>query len=425
MAILAVCLALIATERIQRAVVAMMGATAVMALGVLRPEDVLDVDGPVHWEALALIFGMFVMIHVLREVGFFRWVGLKVLIMARFRVLRLFFLFSLLSAVLAAFMDSITVLLFMVSLTMEISRILRISPLPFIIGEITSANIGGSATMVGDPPNIVIGTSMGLSFTDFVANTGPLAVLAFAVNAVFLYIHYRSALGRSRVDSAEFTRAYRYLRPPPETAIKDLRTMKITLVIFALTMALLVAHNFIGVSVALIGIVGAILTILASGGRFPDMLERLDWKTMVFFGGLFVIVGGLEKTGVTADLAAALGAASGGSLPVALTILLWTAAALSALIDNVPLAAAMVPVIRSLSSAWGMDPRALAWASCVGCDIGGNASPIGASANIVGLSQMERGGVRMSWREYCRAAVPATVLALLACNIALVLRWTS
>ncbi|MEM4729892.1 MAG: SLC13 family permease [Thermoplasmata archaeon] len=422
-AILAACLVLIATERIQRALVAMMGAMAVLALGILSPEDVLDPRGPVHWEALGLIFGMFVMIHVLREVGFFKWIGLRTLMMARFRVLRLFVLFSALSAFLAAFMDSITVLMFMVSLTMEITRILRVSPLPFILGEITSANIGGSATMVGDPPNIVIGTALHYSFSDFVLNTGPLAVAAFIVNLLVLYLCFKSTFARCRVDSVEFMKAFRYLRPPPKTAIRDARTMHITLGIFIFSMALLVLHNFLKISVAFIGILGAVLTMLSSGGKFPDMLERLDYRTIIFFGGLFIIVGGLEKTGVTADLAGAIGFLSGGSTALAVTIILWTAAVFSALIDNVPLAAAMVPIIRSLSETTGMGLGALAWASCLGCDIGGSASPIGASANIVGLSQMERCGVRVSWREYCRAAVPATVLALITCNILLVIRY--
>jgi len=421
--ILVLCLIVIASGKIERILVAMMGAMAVFALGILSAEDIVDPHGPVHWEALGLIFGMFVMIHVLREVGFFRWISLKVMILARFNVIRLFFLFSILSALLAAFMDSITVLIFMVSLTLEITRILRISPIPFIISEITSANIGGSATMVGDPPNIVIGTALQYSFNDFVVNIGPLAVLAFCVNIIFMYLYYRGTLAKSKVNSLEFIKVYKYLRPPPETAIKDMRLMKITLLIFIFSMSLLVVHNLLGISVAFIGIMGAILTMLACGGKFPEMMEKIDWKTIIFFSGLFIIVGGLEKTGVTADIASAIQGASGGNMLLAITLIIWTAAVFSAFIDNVPMAATMVPIIRNLSESSGMDQGALAWASCIGCDIGGNASPIGASGNIVAISQMEKSGVKISWREYCRVAIPATVIALLACNIALVLRY--
>jgi Na+/H+ antiporter NhaD/arsenite permease-like protein len=421
--ILALTLSLVMSERVHRTLAAMIGALLVFLAGLLTAQDILDPDGPVHWEALGLIFGMFVMIHVLQEVGFFKWVGLRILMFARFRALRIFVLFSLTSAVLSAFMDSITVLLFMASLTIEIARILRISPVPFIIAEITSANIGGSATMVGDPPNIIIGTSLGYSFTDFVVNIGPIAVAAFLANLVFFHIYFRRQLGSMTIDSRELAKVYKYLRPPPERAIKDRRTMVAALAILTFSIALIIMHGALGISVAVIGIIGAVLTMLVAGGRFPDMMERIDWKTLLFFFGLFIVVGGLESAGVTADIAGGLASLSGGNVLLAMTILLWFTTLFSALIDDVPLAATMVPVIRNLASSTGMDQGALAWATCVGCDMGGNASPIAASGNVVGLSVLERSGRRVSWREYCRAAVPATVLVILLCNVILVARY--
>lgn len=421
--ILVLTLALVMSEKVHRTLAAMIGALLVFGAGLLTTEDILDIAGPIHWEALGLIFGMFVMIHILQEVGFFRWVGLKVLMSARFRVLRIFVLFSTTSAFLSAFMDSITVLLFMATLTVEITKILRVSPVPFILAEITSANIGGMATMVGDPPNIIIGTALGYSFTDFVVNLGPIAVAAFVANLLFFYLYYRKDLRAMRIDSAEMVKVHKYLRPPAERAITDRRLMVRTLVVFVACICLLVAHSALHISVALVGILGAVGTMLVAGGRFPDMVERIDWKTILFFVGLFIVVGGLESTGVTADIAGGVAAVSGGNITIAITMIIWFSMLFSAMIDNVPLAATMVPVIRDLSASTGMDQGTLAWATCVGCDVGGNASPIGASANVVGLSVLEKFGTRISWRQYCRAAIPATLVVVGLCTVLMVLRY--
>ena len=416
-------LGLVMSEKVHRTVAAIIGAMMVVLAGLLTPAQLLDLNGPVHWEALGLIFGMFVMIQVLKKGGFFRWVGLKVLMAAKFRILRVFLLFSVISAFLAAFMDSITVLLFMASLTMEITTILKISPVPFIMGEITSANIGGCATMVGDPPNIIIGTALKLSFTDFMVNLGPLAVIIFGLNLLFFYIFYRKYLTDSKVDSTEFYKVYKYLMPKPEHAIKDRRTTRIALSIFIFSLVLLVFHQPLHLSVAFIGILGAVLTMLIGGGKLPKMVERIDWRSIIFFAGMFVVVGGLESAGVMSDLAHGIEAFSGNNLALALTAILWVASALSMFVDNVPMAAMMVPIVKSLSEGTGLPVGPYAWTICVATDVAGNATPIGASANIVGLSVEEKGGVHQTWKEYCKAALPATILALVVCNIYLVLRY--
>lgn len=421
--ILAFTLALIMTAKVHRTVAAIMGAMMVVLAGLLTPGELLSLDGPVHWEALGLIFGMFIMVSILRKGGFFRWVGLKVLMAAKFRILRVFLLFSALSAVLAAFMDSVTVLLFMASLTMEITKILKVSPVPFIMGEITSANIGGVSTMVGDPPNIIMGTALKLSFTDFVVNLGPLAVLIFAVNLLFFYIYYRKYLHDTRVDSSEFYKVYKYLMPKPEHTIKDRRTMYIALSIFVFSLVLLVFHQPLGLSVAFIGILGAVLTMLIGGGKLPKMVERIDWRSIIFFAGLFIVVGGLETSGVTADIANGIEHVAGNNMALAITLILWVASALSMFVDNVPMAATMVPIVERLSAASGLTVGPLVWATCVACDVAGNATPIGASANIVGLSVEEKGGVHQTWKEYCKAAVPSTLICLVVCNVFLVLRY--
>lgn len=418
-AIMALVYALIVSERVHRTTAVLLGVVLVLGL------RLLTIEGAVHfvaWEALGLIFGMFILISALSESGFFRWIGLHALQATRFRPVRIFFLFSGLAAFLAAFMDSITVMIFMASLTVEISRVLGLRPAPFLIGQITAANIGGASTMVGDPPNVIIGTSLGLGFTDFVVNTGPIAVVVFVINAGFFYAYFRKSDFKAKAvlpevaaaDGGEFD---------PFSAVRDVRLMRIALVAFVFTVTLLVLHQLLDMVVAFAALLGATVVLVFGGKDMPELVEKIDWHTLLFLGGLFVIVGGLEQTGVLHDIAHALGVASGGNRALLLTLILWPAAFLSMFLDNVPFTAAMIPVVRELSAVHGIPIQPLAWSLALGADVGGNATPIGASANVVGLAVAEKEGIHVSWPEYVRVALPATLVAVTVANILLLLRY--
>jgi len=417
--IMALVYALIVSERVHRTTAVLLGAVLVLGLGVLTIDEAVAF---VDWEALGLVFGMFILVAALLESGFFRWIGLHALRLARFRAGRTFLLFCALAALLAAFMDSITVMIFMGSLALEVCRVLKIHPTPFLIGLITSANIGGSATMVGDPPNVIIGTALDFGFADFVVNVGPVAVALFAVNAGFFYLHYRrTEFGRSPPLTEEELAKHREL--DPFSAIKDLRLLRVALAVFAFTVTLLVLHQVLDLVVAFVALLGATLVLIFGGKDMPELVTKIDWHTLLFLGGLFVIVGGLEKTGVLSDAARFLGSASGGNLALLLTLILWSSALLSMVLDNIPFAAAMVPIIRDLSVQNGMPLPALAWSLALGTDVGGNATPIGASANVVGLAVGEKGGVHVGWGEYLRVALPATLLAIAVANLLLWIRF--
>jgi Na+/H+ antiporter NhaD/arsenite permease-like protein len=417
--ILAFVYVLLVSERVHRTTAVLLGVVLTMGLGVLSLEEAVLF---VNWEALGLIFGMFILVAALTASGFFRWVGLHALRASRRRPTRVFFLFCGLAASLAAFMDSITVMIFMASLTLEVSRLLRLHPVPFLIGQITSANIGGSATMVGDPPNVIIGTALNLGFVDFVVNTGPIALAVFAANAGFFYLYFRKTdfliatptAERSLADGGELE---------PFSAVRDVRLMRIALVVFAFTVTLLVLHQILDLLVAFVAVLGATLVLMLGGRDMPDLVEKIDWHTLLFLGGLFVIVGGLEKTGFLRDVAVGLGGLAGGNTALLLTAVLWSAALLSTVLDNIPFAAAMVPVIREVSVASGTPLPALAWSLALGADLGGNGTPIGASANIVGLAIAEKERVHVTWPEYLRIAGPATLLAVAVANVLLVVRF--
>lgn len=412
--------ALIVSERVHRTTAVLLGVVLVLGFGLLTIDEAVAF---VDWEALGLIFGMFVLVAALTASGFFRWIGLHALRAAKFQAPRIFFLFCALSALLAAFMDSITVLIFMASLTLEVTRILKLHATPFLIGLITSANIGGSATMVGDPPNVIIGTSLDLGFSDFAVNTGPIAVIVFLVNAGFLHLYFRKTDLRSLgEDARKLLEEHREL--DPFTAVRDLRLMRISLVVFAFTITLLVLHQLLDLLVAFVALLGATLVLVLGGKDMPELVEKIDWHTLLFLGGLFVIVGGLERTGVLHDAALALGVAAGGNLALMLTILIWSAALLSTVLDNIPFTAAMVPIIREISTTQGLPLPSLAWTLALGADIGGNGTPIGASANVVGLAVAEKGQVHVTWPEYLRIALPATILAVAVANVLVVVRFS-
>ena len=373
----------------------------------------------VNWQTIIFIGGMMIMVEGLGAVGFFRWLCLYLAKMVNYRVVPILVVFMLLSGFLSMFIDSITVLLFLSSVTIELARLLKFDPVPVIIAEIFAANTGGSATMCGDPPNIIIGTALGYTFTDFAVNTGPVAWIGMIVTLVFFYFVFRRILTSSQEGSAISTNQY----PEPREAIINPRLFKINTAIFLLVVVLLVTHAQTGLSVAIIGVIAAALTLIAGAKGAAQIMKRVDWRTLVFFIGLFVCVGGLEETGVLKMIAEYIGEVSGGAILLVIPIILWVSAFASAIVDNIPFAATMVPVIVNLSRTAGLPLPTLAWTLALGTDIGGNATPIGASANVVGTAIAEREGYPISWGRFLKYALPAMILVVGICHLYLILRY--
>lgn len=372
----------------------------------------------INWQTIVFISGMMIMVEGLGEAGFFRWLCLLLARMVNYRVIPLMIVFMLLSGFLAMFIDSITVILFLASVTVELARLLRFDPAPMIIAEIFASNVGGAATMSGDPPNIIIGTAFGFTFTDFLLNTGVIAWVGMLASLAFFYFSFRRTLTSGHQDSDTDT------YPGPAEAITNRRLFLAMALIFLLAIVLLVTHAQTGLSVALIGVIAAMLTLAVSGSRAVSLLKRFDWRTILFFIGLFIVVGGLEETGVLEVLAGYIADVSGGNVGLAIALILWVSAFASAIVDNIPLAATMVPVIASLSSSYGFSLETLSWTLALGTDIGGNATPIGASANVVGTAIAEREGHPIGWGKFIRYALPAMLLVVGICHVYLLLRYT-
>lgn len=370
----------------------------------------------INWETIVFIIGMMIMVEGMANAGFFRWLCMAIAKLVHYQVIPIFITFMALSFVLAMFIDSITVILFLAAVTIELSQLLKFNPISMILPEIFCANLGGCATMCGDPPNIIIGTSLGYSFSDFVANTGIIAVISlFAIIAYFYFI-FRKELKTDALDAQNMT------YPKPSEAITNKRAFIISCIIFLATVILLVTHSQTGLTVSSIGVFVAIAMLLTAGKNAGKLLKKIDYKTILFFIGLFVVVSGLEQTGILKILATFIDQISGGNVLVIVAIILWISAIASAFIDNIPFAATMLPVIQNLSVTQGIDLSILAWTLAIGTDIGGSATPIGASANVVGIATAAKEGHIIKWGRYCKAMVPATLLVLIIAMAVLYIR---
>lgn len=361
----------------------------------------------INWATIIFLAGMMIMVEGMARTGFFRWLCMVFAKAVNYKPIPLFIAFMVMSAGLAMFIDSITVILFLAAVTVELAQLLKIDPIPMILSEIFCANLGGSATMCGDPPNIIIGTALGLSFGQFLTNTGLIALISLVVVVIYYFLVFRKELVAEEHETIDVSSM-----PKPREAITDRKGFFVSCGIFACAVVLLITHAQTGLSVAFIGTVIAIVTLIAGAKHIPEILKRVDYKTLLFFIGLFIVVGGLEQTGILELIAGLIGKMSGGNAFIMVAIIIWISAIASAFVDNIPFAATMVPVIRSLSVTMGVDIHVLAWTLALGTDIGGSATPIGASANVVGTSVAAKNGYPISWGRYCKTSAPATVIVV-------------
>ncbi len=372
----------------------------------------------INWATILFIAGMMVMVEGMAKAGFFRWLCMKIAYLVKCKTIPIFITFMIMSAVLSMFIDSITVIMFLAAVTIELAQLLKFNPVPMILAEIFCANLGGSATMCGDPPNIIVGTSLGFSFFDFLTNTGLVAGISLVVSVIFFYFVFRKEIVSAHGDNIDMSKF-----PKPSEAITSKKDFAISSVIFGMAVILLITHATTHLTVATIGLFIAVITLLTSGKHALELLKKVDYKTLVFFIGLFIVVGGLEETGILELIAKFIENISGGNVMLMIAIILWVSAIASAFVDNIPFAATMVPVIQSLAETAGVNLNTLAWALSIGTDIGGSATPIGASANVVGTSVAAKNGHPIGWGKYCKKLAPATIIVLAISNIYIFVRY--
>lgn len=372
----------------------------------LLSEGAEEESSGINWATIIFIFGMMVMVEGMAKAGFFRWLCLGIAKLVKYKTSRIFVTFMLMSFVLAMFIDSITVILFLAAVTIELAQLLKFSPVPMIIAEIFCANLGGSATMCGDPPNIIIGTALNYTFADFLTNTGLIAVISMVFVVVYFYLVFRKEITK------DTTKGLKIDYPEPKEAITSKKNFIVSCIIFAIAVVLLVTHAQTGLTVATIGIFVALLTVATAGKHALELLKKVDYETLFFFLGLFVVVGGLEQTGILELIANFIAKISGDNVLLMIAIVLWISAIASAFVDNIPFAATMIPIIKTLSITMGVDLSYLSWTLAMGTDIGGSATPIGASANVVGISAAAKNGHMIGWGKYCKYSAPATIIVI-------------
>jgi Na+/H+ antiporter NhaD/arsenite permease-like protein len=396
---------------IPRTIIALVGVVILILFGVLTPQDMVTY---VNWEALGLIFGMFVLVRTLNESGFFDFLSVIALKIAKGIPILMLFYFAILSGLLAMFMDSITVLLFMSALSLEVSKKLKVSPLPFVLSQITAANIGGSATLMGDPPNVILGTGLNISLAQFIKHLAPISVFILLLNTLYFVLYYKKTFLSAKPMEKSYLNNLN-----PQEKVKDFSLMVSTLISFLITIVLIFIHRNIGLPIGLVGLIGASLALILSGRKMEHVWESIDWEVLIFFSTLFVIIGGLVKMNIFNDLSNFLVKITSGNIGFSKSVFLWFSAILSGFVDNVPFAAAMVPLLKNFTSiTTNITLVSLGLLVSFGTDVGGNFTPIGASANVVGIATLSRAGVEVSWKDYLKVVVPITFLDLLLAGFA-------
>ena len=375
-----------------------------------------DASG-IDWATIIFLGGMMVMVEGLSHAGFFRWLCMQLAKLVDYKTIPLFITFMIVSAILSMFIDSITVILFLAAVTVELAKMLKFNPVPMILSEIFCANLGGSATMCGDPPNIIIGSNLHYAFSDFLVNTGAIAGVNLVIIIIYFYLIYHKELrgDGTKVDTSNF--------PAPSEAITSKFYFFGNMIIFFCAIVMLITHANTHLSVAFIGLSVALATCILNCKHLKPIFSKVAYKILLFFTGLFIVVGGLEKTGILEQIANFISKVSGGNVKIMIAIVIWISAIASAFVDNIPFAATMLPIIKGLSASNPALLATLAWTLSIGTDIGGAATPIGASANVVGTAVAGKNGYPIGWGKYCKSAVPATLIVILTSMIMIYIRY--
>ncbi|MBM3483824.1 MAG: ArsB/NhaD family transporter [Alphaproteobacteria bacterium] len=424
-AILAVTYLTIMTERINRSVVALLGAGVVIVTGLLSQEEAIR---SVDFNTIGLLTGMMIIVAITRKTGVFEYVAVQTARLGRASPPRILLLLAIVTAVLSAFLDNVTTVLLVAPVTLALARDLKVPPYPFLFAEILASNIGGTATLIGDPPNILIGSLVGLSFNQFVVNLAPVVIVTLAVQCLMIHALW----GRRLFAAAEDKQ--RVLAQQPRAAIKDVTLLRYSLGVIAAVVIAFVLARWLGLEPGTIAMLGAALLLLLDNYHrraeeqthgVHESYTQVEWITIFFFVGLFIVVAGVEHAGVLGTVADGLFEFSGGDLDVTAYATLWVSAILSSIIDNIPFVATMIPVIKSMAPAFGGPEQIMPlwWALSLGACFGGNGTLIGASANLTVAGIAERSGVPFRFLTFLAYAFPMMLVSIAIAHLYIWLRY--
>ncbi len=414
-AIFLVSYAVIVSERIHRTVTALVGAMLVILLGIINLEKSI---AAIDFNTIGLLVGMMIIVGITRNTGIFEFLAIKAAKNSKGNPLKIMAALSLVTAILSAFLDNVTTVLLIVPVTFAIARKLKITPIPLLVAEIIASNTGGAATLIGDPPNIMIGGATGLGFMDFFFNLVPVIIVIYAITIPLLQLIYRKQL----LTKEDLQSRIMHLNEKEE--LMDPALLRKSLLVLALTVLGFILHQYVHLESSVIALSGASLLLLISGEDPEHALQVVEWPVIFFFIGLFVLVGTLKEVGTIEAVARwSLSLTGGNVLPTGLLIL-WLSAIASSFVDNIPFVATMIPLIQDLGRIGGItDLNFLWWSLSLGACLGGNGTIIGASANVIVIGMAERRGQSIGFMAYFKIAFPIMIISILISTGYLFLRY--
>jgi Na+/H+ antiporter NhaD/arsenite permease-like protein len=412
LAVFVVTYAFIATERIHKTLAALAGGVAMVLLGIITQEQAFEA---IDFNVIFLLAGMMILAGIVRKTGVFGWLAVRAARFAGGDGYRVLVVLSVITAVASAFLDNVTTVVLVGPITLFLAARLGMSPFPLIVSEILASNIGGAATLIGDPPNILIGSAAGLDFVDFLVNMAPLSALLLV-----LYLVAARWLFRGQLDTDPDLRDSLFALDEREMIVDPLLLRK-SLIVMGATLLGFLVHGIIGFEPATIALTGAVVLMIVAREDPHEILREVEWPTLFFFIGLFMLVAGVIEIGLIEAVADAIVAITGGALGATAFLVLWASTILSGVIDNIPYTATMIPVVEELSA--GHESDVLWWALAIGADLGGNLTIIGASANVILASMAEREGHPITFGAFLRYGVPVTIGTVLISTVYLWVRY--
>ncbi len=399
---------IIMSEKLNRTAVAMVGAFLMLILNVEAQEKAIS---HIDFNTIGLLIGMMIIVNIMKKSGIFEYVAIKAAKMAKGEPWKILVAFSIITAVSSALLDNVTTILLIVPVTLVITDSLELNPIPFLVPEILIANIGGTATLIGDPPNIMIGSATGLGFMDFLVNLAPVVVVIFIVTMLIFKF-----LFKKQYDCKDSNKR-KILQMDENRAIKDKTLLIKSLFVLGFTILGFILHQSLGYESATVALFFASVLLLISKVDVEDVFLEIEWPTLFFFMSLFILVGALEDVGVMEFLAEKLLSITKGDLFMSTLLVLWVSAIASSFLDNIPFVATMIPLIKTMGAMSGMDIGPLWWALALGACLGGNGTLVGASANVIVSGMLSRHGHKLSFMDYMKVGFPLMILSIIISSI--------
>ncbi len=404
--------AIIVSEKINRTSIALFGATMLLFTKVITQETAIE---KIDFNTIGLLIGMMIIVNILRRTGIFGYLAIKAAKAVNGEPWKIIVVFSIFTAISSALLDNVTTILLIVPITLVITDTLESNPIPFVLPLILVSNIGGTATLIGDPPNIMIGSATGLGFVDFIVNLAPVIIVIFTVVIFFFRLKLKNSLSISEEKRADI------LAMDENLALKDITLLKKSGVVLFLTIVGFIMHQYFDFESATVALIGAALLLLVSKVDPEEVFLEIEWPTIFFFTALFILVGGLEAVGVIDFLAEKMLDITNGNIFWMVILVLWGSAIASAFLDNIPFVATMIPLIKSMEAMSTFSITPLWWALALGACLGGNGTLVGASANVIVSGMLEKHGNKLSFFKYMKVGFPIMIVSIMISTVYLII----